>query len=61
MFMQEAVNLSLRNLQTYPYVQKPVSDKTLALRGGYYDFVNGIFELWELQSTISDPIIIQSS
>lgn len=60
MFVQEAVNLSLRNLQTYPYVQKAVSDKTLALRGGYYDFVNGIFELWELQSTISDPIIIQS-
>ncbi|KAI5322036.1 hypothetical protein L3X38_031108 [Prunus dulcis] len=58
---REAVNLSLRNLQTYPYVQKAVSDKTLALRGGYYDFVNGIFELWELQSTISDPIIIQSS
>lgn len=46
--MQESVNLSLANLLTYPFVQKAHLEKKLSLRGGYYDFVNGIFELWEL-------------
>ncbi|XP_062016226.1 carbonic anhydrase 2-like [Rosa rugosa] len=57
---RESVNLSLANLLTYPFVQKAHLDKKLALRGGYYDFVNGIFELWELKSHISNPIIVQS-
>lgn len=56
--MQESVNLSLVNLQSYPYVQKAISNRNLALRGGYYDFVRGVFELWELESHISPPIII---
>ncbi|KAH7528471.1 carbonic anhydrase 2 [Ziziphus jujuba] len=55
---KEAVNLSLVNLQTYPYVQEKISKKKLALRGGYYNFVNGSFELWELKTCISHPIII---
>ncbi|KAJ6339816.1 hypothetical protein OIU77_007706 [Salix suchowensis] len=45
----EAVNLSLTNIQTYPYVREKMARKALALRGGYYDFVKGCFELWEAQ------------
>ena len=56
--MQEAVNLSLLNVQTYPYVQKAIAENKLALKGGYYDFVNGSFELWDLKTCISPPIII---
>lgn len=45
--MQEAVNFSLANLLTYPFVQEAYTEKKLALRGAYYDFINGSFELWE--------------
>ncbi|KAH9720192.1 Beta carbonic anhydrase 2 [Citrus sinensis] len=55
---RESVNFSLVNLLTYPYVQRAVQDGTLALRGGYYDFVNGKFELWELKTDITPPIVI---
>jgi carbonic anhydrase len=34
-------------------VREGVVKGTLALKGGYYDFVNGSFELWELQFGIS--------
>lgn len=46
--MQEAVNVSLGNLLTYPFVRDGVVNKTLALKGAHYDFVNGTFELWDL-------------
>ncbi|XP_044485301.1 carbonic anhydrase 2-like [Mangifera indica] len=55
---REAVNLSLVNLLSYPYVRKAVADQTLVLRGGYYDFVEGSFELWQLNTELSPPIII---
>ncbi|CAK7328925.1 unnamed protein product [Dovyalis caffra] len=55
---KEAVNLSLINIQTYPYVRERVEKKTLALRGGYYDFVNGCFQLWEVKSSTTPPIDI---
>ncbi|KAG5087680.1 hypothetical protein JHK86_000292 [Glycine max] len=45
---QEAVNVSLGNLLTYPFVRDGVVNKTLALKGAHYDFVNGTFELWDL-------------
>ncbi|XP_050365220.1 carbonic anhydrase 2-like [Argentina anserina] len=58
---REAVNVSLENLLTYPYVRKASSERKLAVRGGYYDFVNGVFELWEKHdSHISPPMIIPS-
>ena len=43
---KEAVNVSLENLKSYPFVVEGLEKKTLALHGGYYDFVNGIFETW---------------
>ncbi|KAG2245306.1 hypothetical protein Bca52824_092845 [Brassica carinata] len=50
---REAVNVSLANLLTYPFVREGVVKGTLALKGGYYDFVKGAFELWELQFGLS--------
>ncbi|XP_029127493.1 carbonic anhydrase 2 [Cajanus cajan] len=45
---KEAVNVSLGNLLTYPFVREGVVKKTLALKGAHYDFVKGTFELWDL-------------
>lgn len=52
---KEAVNVSLGNLLTYPFVRDGLRKKTLALKGGYYDFVKGAFELWGLEFGISAP------
>ncbi|KAF4378116.1 hypothetical protein G4B88_022948 [Cannabis sativa] len=46
---EEAVNISLKNLYSYPFVRRGIQEKMIALRGGYYDFVAGSFKLWELQ------------
>lgn len=53
--IQEAVNLSLKNLHSYPYVQEALKDKKIALRGGYYDFVVGSFTLWEFEWNVLAP------
>ncbi|XP_065877022.1 carbonic anhydrase 2-like isoform X1 [Euphorbia lathyris] len=45
---KEAVNVSIANLLTYPFVRDGLAKKTLGLKGGYYDFVKGSFELWGL-------------
>ncbi|CAH2035987.1 unnamed protein product [Thlaspi arvense] len=45
---KESVNVTLGNLMSYPFVRERVVRNKLALRGGHYDFVNGTFELWEL-------------
>ncbi|XP_052185552.1 carbonic anhydrase 2-like [Diospyros lotus] len=45
---KEAVNVSLENLLTYPFVKEGVMKKTLSIKGGHYDFVKGSFELWSL-------------
>ncbi|KAI7733811.1 hypothetical protein M8C21_008930 [Ambrosia artemisiifolia] len=52
---KEAVNVSLGNLLTYPFVREGLVNKTLALKGGHYDFVNGTFELWALEFGLSTP------
>jgi carbonic anhydrase len=44
---KEAVNVSLDNLKTYPFVKEGVANGTLKLAGARYDFVNGKFEMWE--------------
>lgn len=46
---KEAVNVSLGNLLSYPFVREGLVNKTLGLKGGYYDFVKGTFELWGLE------------
>ncbi|XP_077244097.1 carbonic anhydrase, chloroplastic-like [Tasmannia lanceolata] len=53
---KEAVNVSLGNLLTYPFVRDGLAKKTLALHGGYYDFVAGFFETWGLNFSLSPPV-----
>ncbi|GAA0143779.1 dehydratase [Lithospermum erythrorhizon] len=53
---KEAVNVSLGNLLTYPFVREGLVNKTLAIKGGYYDFVNGAFELWTLDFGLSPSV-----
>ncbi|KAJ6802451.1 beta carbonic anhydrase 5, chloroplastic-like isoform X1 [Iris pallida] len=45
---KESLNGSLLNLLTYPWIEKRVSEGTLSLHGGYYDFVECTFEKWTL-------------
>ncbi|CAA7025372.1 unnamed protein product [Microthlaspi erraticum] len=54
---EEAVNVSLGNLLTYPYsrfVSAAVVKNTLAIRGAYYNFVKGTFDLWDLYFKTQD-------
>ncbi|VAH77823.1 unnamed protein product [Triticum turgidum subsp. durum] len=43
---KEAVNISLRNLKSYPFVKDRLNKGTLNLIGARYDFVRGSFETW---------------
>lgn len=45
--LQEAVNVSLNNLLSYPFVKQALANKSLTLYGGYYNFVNCSLDLWE--------------
>ncbi|XP_017427862.1 carbonic anhydrase 2 isoform X2 [Vigna angularis] len=55
---KEAVNVSLGNLLSYPFVRAGVENKSLALKGAHYDFVNGTFELWDLNYKLLPSISI---
>ncbi|XWS40742.1 hypothetical protein CRYUN_Cryun17cG0021600 [Craigia yunnanensis] len=55
---KEAVNVSLGNLLSYPFVRDGLVKKTLALKGGYYDFIKGTFELWSLQFELSKSVSV---
>ncbi|KAL6547295.1 hypothetical protein OROMI_023016 [Orobanche minor] len=55
---KEAVNVSLGNLLTYPFVREGLVKKTLALKGGHYDFVKGSFELWNLDFNLSPNVAV---
>jgi len=48
MFLQEAVNVSLENLKTYPFVKEGLANGTLKLVGGHYNFVKGEFLTWKV-------------
>ncbi|KAJ6890107.1 hypothetical protein NC651_023793 [Populus alba x Populus x berolinensis] len=56
--VQEAVNVSLGNLLTYPFVRDAVVNDAVSLKGAHYDFVKGTFELWDLDFTISPSISV---
>ncbi|XP_030511681.1 carbonic anhydrase 2-like [Rhodamnia argentea] len=53
---KEAVNLSLGNLLTYPFVREAAVKKTIAVKGAHYDFVKGTFELWDLDFKLSPAL-----
>ncbi|KAE9597027.1 putative carbonic anhydrase [Lupinus albus] len=55
---KEAVNVSLGNLLTYPFVRDGLVKKTLSLKGAHYDFVNGTFELWDLNFKLLPPVSV---
>ena len=55
---KEAVNVSLGNLLTYPFVREAVVNNILALKGAHYDFVKGSFELWDLDFNITPSISV---
>lgn len=50
----EAVNVSLHNLLTFPFVRDGIFRKTLALHGGYYNFVDGSFKRWSLAYNVTE-------
>nr|GEY74512.1 carbonic anhydrase 2-like [Tanacetum cinerariifolium] len=55
---KESVMNSLMNLISYPYVQSGIADKTLKLMGGYYNFVDGKFQIMEVNNDIKPTIDI---
>uniref|UniRef100_A0A2P2LC17 Carbonic anhydrase n=2 Tax=Rhizophora mucronata TaxID=61149 RepID=A0A2P2LC17_RHIMU len=55
---KEAVNVSLGNLLTYPFVREAVMNNTLALKGAHYDFVKGGFELWDLDFNVTPCAVV---
>ena len=50
---KEAVNVSLENLLTFPFVREAVLKGTLALHGGYYNFVDGTFDRWSFNISLT--------
>ncbi|WCJ31168.1 Carbonic anhydrase [Euphorbia peplus] len=54
---KEAVNVSLGNLLTYPFVRNAVMNNDLKLKGAHYDFVKGNFELWHFDFKLSPPAL----
>ncbi|WRX15840.1 Carbonic anhydrase - like 3 [Theobroma cacao] len=55
---KEAVNVSLGNLLTYPFVREAVVKKSLVLKGAHYDFVDGKFDLWNLDFNITPTLAV---
>ncbi|KAH1074134.1 hypothetical protein J1N35_026462 [Gossypium stocksii] len=56
--MQEAVNESLGNQFTYPFVREAVLKKSLELKGAHYVFVNGNFDLWNLDFKLTPTLAL---
>ncbi|XP_076918404.1 carbonic anhydrase 2-like [Bidens hawaiensis] len=54
---KEAVNVSLGNLLTYPFVREALANKKLSIKGAHYDFVNGTFDLWNLDFGITPSLL----
>ncbi|KAK1437824.1 hypothetical protein QVD17_03622 [Tagetes erecta] len=54
----EAVNVSLGNLLTYPFVEAAVMNRTLSLKGGYYNFVKATFDIWCLDHGVSPSLTV---
>ncbi|XP_022151179.1 carbonic anhydrase 2-like isoform X2 [Momordica charantia] len=55
---KEAVNVSLGNLLSYPFVRECVVNKKLFIRGAHYNFVSGAFELWNLDFKITPSLAV---
>ncbi|KAM7251710.1 hypothetical protein ACFE04_023593 [Oxalis oulophora] len=55
---KEAVNVSLGNLLTYPFVRDGLVKNILTLKGAHYDFVKANFELWDLDFNITPSTLV---
>ncbi|KAG6550354.1 hypothetical protein Mapa_008317 [Marchantia paleacea] len=49
---QEAINVSLANLLTFPWIKEKFEAGTLGVHGWYYDFVEGELTSWEVQRPV---------
>lgn len=47
--MQEAVNVSLANLLTFPFIEERVRAGKLHIYGMHYDFTKGKLTSWEIE------------
>jgi carbonic anhydrase len=47
-FWQEAVNVSLKNLLTYPFIEERVKDGRLQIHGMHYDLTEGKLTCWDI-------------
>lgn len=56
---KEAVNVSLTNLLTFPFVRDAVLRGTLTLHGGYYNFVDGTFTRWSFNYSITEEELLE--
>ncbi|GKA50173.1 carbonic anhydrase 2-like protein [Tanacetum coccineum] len=56
---EKAVNVSLGNLLSYPFVKAAVMSKTLTLKRGYYDFVKCSFDTWSLDYGVSPSLAVK--
>ncbi|KAA0065088.1 hypothetical protein IC582_006359 [Cucumis melo] len=45
---KESINLSLKNLMSYPWIEERLKQDLISVHGGYYDFLNCTFEKWSL-------------
>jgi len=48
---QEAVNLSLANLVTFPFIRERLESGRLQIYGMHYDFVKGELTSWRIEQT----------
>ncbi|KAG6573742.1 Beta carbonic anhydrase 3, partial [Cucurbita argyrosperma subsp. sororia] len=55
---KEAVNVSLGNLLSYPFVRESVVNNKLFVRGAHYNFVSGAFELWNLDFKLTPSLVV---
>lgn len=49
---QEAINVSLANLLTFPWIKESFISGKLGLHGWYYDFVEGELTSWEVKQPL---------
>ncbi|CAK9313001.1 unnamed protein product [Citrullus colocynthis] len=45
---KESINLSLKNLMAYPWIEERLKQELISVHGGYYDFLTCTFEKWTL-------------
>ncbi|XP_038885513.1 beta carbonic anhydrase 5, chloroplastic-like isoform X2 [Benincasa hispida] len=45
---KESINLSLKNLMMYPWIEERLKQEMISVHGGYYDFLTCTFEKWTL-------------